>query len=1076
MTTSLSRLNVLSALAAALIVPAGGAEEFTPGQIEFFELRIRPVLADHCYRCHGPEKQMSGLRLDSREAAMRGGDYGPVLAAGDPAGSRLLKAVRHEPGVEPMPHKADPLPQDAIAALEEWVRQGMPWPAGSGTEASPAADWRNHWAFQPVVMPPLPPCADDPFVRQPLDAFVLHRLRGNGLSPSPPADRATLMRRAAIALTGLMPDHDAIRAFEQDPDPDAFARLVDSLLASPHFGERWARHWMDIARYADTKGYVFQEERRYAFAWTYRDWLIEAFNRDVPYDRFLILQIAADQVVDPKANPRDLAAMGFLTLGRRFLNNQHDIIDDRLDVIFRGTQALTVGCARCHDHKFDPIPIADYYSLYGVLASSEEPQEKPLIGEPENSPEAIAYQEELGKLRAEVENYRRGRCEALLGAPELERFLLALPELPDPDTDGFRQAARDRDLNAAMLRQLARWIRDAGGSDPVFAVWHRLRAIPAENFAQQAAEVLASEDLGTISHPVVLGRFRESPPASMADVAKVYAHLLAEAPSAGPEQEAIAAVLTSENGLRSVPEDEIVRAFNRAEREHLKQLEAKVEQFMATSPAAPPRAMVLVDREKPVEPVIFIRGNPGRRGPEVPRQMPEVLSLAKPRRPFTTGSGRLELARELASPQNPLTARVFVNGVWARLFGAPLVSTPGDFGVRTPPPDNPQLLDALAAQFMNDGWSIKRLLRSILLSSTWQQTSLSNPKGREIDPGNRMFWRQNRTRLEFESMRDNLLLAAGNLDRRIGGRSVDILSEPFNTRRSLYGFVDRQNFPGLFRTFDRASPDNTTPLRYQTTVPQQALFFLNSPFVLQQARRLADAVTAGGCSAPSAVVRELFHRVLRRDPDGAEVESAIRMVNELAASPHQTGSRWENGYGRLADDGQSAGFEPLPVWAAGRWSGGESLPDERLGWVHLTPAGGHPGDAGHAAIRRWTAPSEATISIEGTVRVPSAESRGVRAVILTSSGAAGDWTVPGGGAVEARVDGIVVRPGDRILFVADCAGDPHFDSFEWAPQIRDAATGRVIASASGDFGGPGVTPWQALAQVLLSSNEFFFVD
>ena len=342
----------LRSFALLLTGSAAVAAEFTPEQLQFFENRVRPVLAENCTKCHGAEKQNNGLRLDSRAAIVKGSDYGPVVEPGKPEGSKLIKAIRHEAGVEAMPKTGSKLSDDSIAAVAEWITMGLPWPAESS--APPPEKWRAHWAFQPVKMPDIPaPAALPPEFPEwhgsELDRVILKKLAESGLTPSPPAERPVLIRRAYMALLGFPPTFEEVQDFVNDPSLDAWARLVDELLASPHFGERQARRWMDTARYADTKGYVFQEERRYAYAYTYRDWLIRSFNADLPYDQFLIRQIAADKATDWQKEPSDLAAMGFLTLGRRFLNNQSDIIDDRLDVIFRGTQAMTVGCARCHD-------------------------------------------------------------------------------------------------------------------------------------------------------------------------------------------------------------------------------------------------------------------------------------------------------------------------------------------------------------------------------------------------------------------------------------------------------------------------------------------------------------------------------------------------------------------------------------------------------------------------------------------------------------------------------------------------------------------------------------------------------
>ena len=383
----------------------------SPEAVEFFEKKVRPVMADHCFQCHGPDKQKSGLRLDSRAAVLKGNDAGPVVTPGEPEKSRLVQAIRYDDEIK-MPPKAK-LPPEAIAALTEWIRQGAPWPEGANASVrSLEALGKKHWAFQPVKNPPIPLPKNAKWVQTPVDAFILAKLEAQGMTPAPPADRATLLRRVTFDLIGLPPTPVEIDSFLSDAGPDAFATVVDRLLASPRYGERWGRYWLDIARYADSKGYVFTEERRYPFAYTYRDYVIRAFNQDLPYDRFLIEQIAADQL--PLGDDKTpLSAMGFLTLGRRFLNNVHDIIDDRIDVVTRGTLGLTVACARCHDHKFDPIPTSDYYSLHGVFASSTEPKDLPALGTPVADDAKEAYEKELRQFEAAVAEFQEKHKEEL---------------------------------------------------------------------------------------------------------------------------------------------------------------------------------------------------------------------------------------------------------------------------------------------------------------------------------------------------------------------------------------------------------------------------------------------------------------------------------------------------------------------------------------------------------------------------------------------------------------------------------------------------------------------------------------
>jgi len=368
-------------------------QAFPPASIEFFESRVRPILADRCLKCHGEKKQSSGLRLDSREAALKGGDNGPALVLAKPDESLLIQAVAHTHAELKMP-PSEKLPEPAIATLRQWVTLGAPWPAAA-TQAPAstvnAVAAAAHWAFRPIkkVAPPVP--ADRAWVRSPVDAFVLARLKAAGISPSPAASKRTLIRRATVDLLGIPPTAEEVDAFEADQSPDAFARLVDRLLSSPRYGERWGRHWLDVARYADTKGYVFTQDRSYPFAYTYRDYVVSAFNADLGYDQFVIEQLAGDQVAKGK-DKRPLAGLGFLTVGRRFLLDQNEIIDDRIDVVSRGFLGLTVTCARCHDHKFDPIPTEDYYSLYGVFASSVEPADLPLLEEPGANPLSADYE------------------------------------------------------------------------------------------------------------------------------------------------------------------------------------------------------------------------------------------------------------------------------------------------------------------------------------------------------------------------------------------------------------------------------------------------------------------------------------------------------------------------------------------------------------------------------------------------------------------------------------------------------------------------------------------------------------
>jgi hypothetical protein len=906
--------------AVGLFGPAAmpAAEPAPPTQaVEFFESKVRPILAENCFSCHGPRRQQAGLRLDSRAALLKGSDGGPVLVVGEPDRSPLIKALGYAGDVK-MPPRGK-LPAEAVQALTAWVKMGAPWPAKPGA-ASPALDAaaQKHWAFQTVRMPAPPPVRNRAWVQSPIDAFVLAGLEAKGLAPAPPADRRTLLRRASFDLTGLPPTPEEIAAFEADPSPDAFDKVVKRLLASPRYGERWGRHWLDVARYADTKGYVFTEERRYPYSYTYRDYVIRAFNDDLPYDRFILEQLAADRLPQGADN-RALAAMGFLRLGRRFLNNQADILDDHIDVLTRGLLGLTVSCARCHDHKFDPIPQKDYYSLYAVFASSVEPRELPVLGMPARTEAAEAFDRELKARQQRVTDFQEAKYSELLVRlrARVADCLLAVGEAARGPGEGLANVQRVEDLPFGLIRRWQTYLRESRNKhDPIWAPWHAFAALPPKDFAVRAVDVAAgvaaNADSKARLNPLVARAFAGKPPASLAEVAQRYGNLFAEADRAwrdavqqahgktlqalpDPDREALRQVLYGPQAPPNVPLAQAGRFFDRAVRDKLTALRKGVDQFQATSAAAPPRAMVLVDAPMPVTQRVFLRGNPNNLGEEVPRQFLGVLAGPN-RKPFTQGSGRLELAQAIGSKDNPLTARVLVNRVWLHHFGAGLVRTPSDFGLRSDPPTHPELLDYLAAQFMREGWSIKNLHRLILLSSTYQQGSDGDPRLLPQDPDNRLLGRMNRQRLDFEALRDGLLAVTGQLDLREGGPPVDLAARPFTRRRTVYGFIDRQNLPGMFRTFDFASPDTHSPQRYQTTVPQQALFLMNSPFVQEQAQALIARPEVRAETIPAQRVQVLHRIVYGRPATLEEVDLALRFLGSTPSEPTAAGrsfGAWE---------------------------------------------------------------------------------------------------------------------------------------------------------------------------------------
>jgi hypothetical protein len=897
-------LCLLAAVGAWLAL-AGGlyAGPPTAQGADFFERSVRPVLADNCWKCHGPGKQMGGLRLDSRAALLRGGDSGPAVQPGDGGQSLLVQALRRSGELKMPPKK--PLSQAAVAALETWVKMGAPWPADAGPAGGTA--WRQHWAFQPVRDRPLPAVKDAAWPRTSVDRFILAALEARGLTPSPAADRRTLLRRVTFDLIGLPPTPAEFAAFEADPSPDAYERVVDRLLASPHYGERWGRHWLDVARYADTKGYVFFEDSPFVWAWTYRDWVLRAFNEDLPYDRFVLEQLAADQLPLGQ-DRRALAAMGFLTVGGRFMNNVQDILDDRIDVVCRGLLGLTVSCARCHDHKFDPIPTADYYSLYGVFASSIEPDVPPLFAEPPKTPQYERFQKELLMRERKLAEFLHAKhTEVTAGAhTRVAEYLLAAHAVKDqPDIEDFMLLADGGDLNPAMIKRWKAFLaRTRKSHHPVFAPWHQFAALPEKGFAARA-RAIGTHLTGV--NPILARALAEKPPTSLAEAARRYSEVLNAADRAWQEALKLAAQRKSPppTALSDPAQEELRQVFHapdappnvapglisslellpdRPAQAKYQELRKAVDQWRATGPGAPPRALILVDAPEPYQPNVFLRGNPANLGPAVPRQFLSLLTSPS-RHPFAHGSGRLEMAQAIVDPKNPLTARVFVSRVWLHHFGQGLVRTPSDIGLRSEPPSHPELLDHLAATFVREGWSVKSLHRRIVLSAAYGQRSDDRPDCRAIDQGNRMLWRAERRRLDFEALLDALLSVAGRLDPTVGGPSVNDLLSPAARRRTLYGYLDRLQVPGLYRAFDFPSPDSTSPQRDATTIPQQALFLMNHPFVLECARRLVSRPEIAGEKDFGRKATGVYRLLYGRAPTVAEVDLAKEFLGGAVESP-----------------------------------------------------------------------------------------------------------------------------------------------------------------------------------------------
>ena len=713
------------------------ASTIAPQDLHFFETQIRPLLSEHCYECHAGESRIlrGGLRLDHREGVLQGGDSGPAIVAGNPEASLLMQAVRYQ-SMEMPP--AGRLPERQIELLAEWVRRGAPDPRIEVPAARlQPVDWeagRNHWAFQPVphVVPPEEP--DAGWATNPIDRFIRSRLRQEGLEPSPVADRRTLIRRATFDLTGLPPTPEETAAFVNDPAADAFERVVERLLESPAYGERWGRHWLDLVRYATTNG--ADENHGLPEAWRYRDWVIRSLNADLPLDQFLVQQLAGDLLPvpeDERAAGDLLTATGLLVLGPKMLAEQDkekmliDIVDEQVDTISRTMLGLTLSCARCHDHKFDPLSARDYYALAGIFYSTRTMQNRDFVSK------------------------------------WLER------PLPSRELTERRQEHQQR-------------------MDSVKAAAERLTA-------------------------------------------------------AGQKDEA---------------------ASRQAELEKLQKEQPQFEMVMAVEEGAHCNLPV------------HLRGNHLKPGPElIPRGMPSILTEIAPTEPISAeASGRLQLAHWLVSPEQPLTARVMVNRLWMWHFGRPLMRSPSNWGLKADLPSHPELLDWLAGELRHRGWSLKSMHRLILSSRSWQMASVPRVDYQELDPENRLLWRQNRRRLEAEAVRDSVLFTGGGLDRTLGGPPAGVEAP----RRAVYLPIDRAALYEMFSTFDYVETAGHIEQRPTTIVPNQALFLLNSGLVHEQSRRLAEGQGGAETPFPSAAADELVSRlfeVLYGRPATAEERAKV---------------------------------------------------------------------------------------------------------------------------------------------------------------------------------------------------------
>lgn len=904
-------------------------QDLNPEQLNFFETRVRPLLTEKCLECHSNEKGKvkGGLSLDSREEILKGGENGEVFNKDAISKSLLLKAVNWDGDLQ-MPEKKK-LTTEQIGILTQWFEMGIPDPREVGDKTLKNTKKKDYWSFQPVVKPKIPFVKMESWCYNNIDRFILSKLEEKEIIPAVTAHKETLIRRAYFDLIGLPPTPKQTAEFVVDESSNAFEKVIDKLLADPGYGERWGRHWLDTARYSDTTGELNNrvKDYRYSYAWSYRDWVINSLNNDMPYDQFLKNQLAADKL--PDNSIANLAALGFLTVGQRF-NNMDDEINDRIDVVGRGMLGLTLSCARCHDHKFDPITAADYYALRGIFLSCIEPSEGPIISGDPNSPK---YKEFTTKIKEyEQKSYQAYYTIVREHGDKIRKNAEAMAEFTmvsgkNPTVEQREKASAIASKNKLKEREITdNFGRRFKPNDSLLGPFAKMH-----NDKSTIEQVLI--DKKQKYSPLVLDflKKQQTTPTSDIEIAKLIGSFFAELETLTAS--VFAQIMNSETKLEDLTfnkdqADAIVFPFelnliSDLSIEKLKQIAAKfpmqqqgeltnktfinqINELKLTFKGGPVRAMVIEDKPKPVNSPLFVRGNAPKAGEEikmVPRKFIEVLNTDNISEFSKNESGRLELAEAIANKNNPLTARVMVNRVWMYHFGEGLVRTPDDLGNQSGAPSHPELLDFLSNWFMEDygtkkpGWSLKALHKAIMLSKTYQQSSNTFSKTQldqysKIDPSNSLLWHANVRRLDFESYRDSLLSMGKVLQRDvIGGPSFSVLEEPFIFRRTTYAYIDRANMPDVMMQFDMSNPTEPNTKRTSTIVPQQALFLMNSPLVasivqnISHRSEMIDAVKLEKNTDKGIVTA--FRIVLQRTPTLSERKSALDFL--LKESKEQEG-------------------------------------------------------------------------------------------------------------------------------------------------------------------------------------------
>ncbi|MCU0704118.1 MAG: DUF1553 domain-containing protein [Fimbriiglobus sp.] len=892
-----------SLLAFALLTAPTLAADPTPQQVEFFEKKIRPVLSEHCYSCHGAEaaakkKLKGGLLLDTAAGLLAGGDSGQAIDKDKPLNSLLLKSLKYDGDVK-MPPKGK-LPDAVIADVEAWVKMGAPDPRGGAVATKPQGmsldDGRKFWAYQPI------PVSHDPkgSTSGQIDSLIRKKLEEAKLSPAPSADKAVLIRRLYFDLHGLPPTPEQIDAFMTSQDPTAYEKLVDELLSSPRFGERWARHWFDVSRYAESltlRGFVLKE------AWRYRDYVIDAFNADRPFDRFVKEQIAGDLLphATPEERTRNVVATAFLAMGNNNLEEQDkkqlrmDVVDEMLDVIGKGLLAQTITCARCHDHKFDPIPTKDYYALAGILRNAKALEhanvsnwiEVPLPVDAEKEKELKAFEAKVAALQAKINAAKKAT------AGIAAKGVLAVAEVPGIVIDDARAkkvgawkdsthngtyigAGYTHDENTAKGEKSITFQTEvpANGKYEV-----RLAYSPGGNRANNVPVTVFSADgekeisVDMTKNPPIDGRYISLGEFTFEKSGQSFVIVSNEGTQGHVCPDAVVFLSTEKKAEKPATAD--TKKGDKKPADDVKAMEDELKKMQAAGPKRP-KALSVTEEAKIEDARIHIRGLVGNQGEVAPRGFLQVATVGKVPEMPKAQSGRKELAEWVASGSNPLTARVYVNRVWHWLLGRGLVRTPDNFGVTGELPTHPELLDFLAGEFVRNGWSTKKLVRAIVLSDTYRRSSAASPELTKADPENKLWGRSNRRRMEAEQIRDTLLSVSGQLklDTVSGPTYPANVASDYGYKakepvRSVYLPVFRNSLPELFEVFDFADTSVVMGQRNSGTIAPQALYMLNNPFPIEQAKLSAARLLGEKLSENDRITRA-YRLTLGREPTPGE--------------------------------------------------------------------------------------------------------------------------------------------------------------------------------------------------------------